>query len=58
MRLERSFHQQIDRFSEQVRNLVLDMDYVEQRYPAGFIEGGQQIDIGIGAVVTPHCRAE
>jgi hypothetical protein len=57
-RLERSFLDQIHRLPEQLGKLNLDAGHSQERYTAGFIESGQQVNVGIVPTVAARRGAE
>jgi hypothetical protein len=60
-RLERPFHQQIDRGSQEIGDLIFDVDHIQQRKPAMFVESRQQINVVRRRLAARHrseqCKA-
>src|SRR5262245_32762016 len=44
--------------AEYLRDPPLNSRYVQERYPAGIVEGGQQVYIGIRPVISTRGRTE
>jgi hypothetical protein len=57
-RLERPFLDQIHRLPEQFGELNVDARHTQKRYAAGSIESGQQVNVGIRAVIAARRGTE